>query len=137
MFITPYTDCKLTVTRLVAFEQLRSLSVSMSQSHGDVTQTPEPKSSSGFASVFKSLTGGGKSSKHNAALTGSGRRPSSTGPPAVVGEPLDLERWCQQLKPGNAIRDRVAAAEALKYEVQDQLLEGVCHCVAQILLTQY
>lgn len=135
MFVTPYSNDKLTRQLAEPPYELRDLGDFMSPSHGDVAQTPESKSSSGFASVFKSLTGGGKSTKHNAAVVGSGQRASNAGLPVVDDEPLDFERFCTQLKPGNSLRDRVDAAEALKFAVQDHPLEGVgrlCHAIISL-----
>ncbi|KAK2628641.1 hypothetical protein QTJ16_001744 [Diplocarpon rosae] len=107
------------------------LLVSMSPTSGDVAQTPEPKSSSGFASVFKSLTGGNRSTKNPilgspASLNGTSSlqptiRPQST----THGGPPDYEHLYDKLKPGNTLADRLVAAEALRRAVQDYPLSGV------------
>lgn len=104
--------------------------VSMSPNSGDVAQTPESKSSSssGLASsLFKSLTGGGKG-KAVQSPSPTGPRPNGTSSEQVAEEysgPPNLEKYYCQLKPGNPLPDRVSAAEALKYSVQDYPLEGV------------
>lgn len=95
----------------------------------DVAQTtsPEPKSSSGLASsLFKSLTGGGKSKPTQAPPT-TGQKSNGTSSERTTEDsgPPDLEKFYEQLKAGNPLSDRVSAAEALKYAVQDYPLEGV------------
>ena len=101
---------------------------SMSPSSGEVAQTPEPKSSSGLASVFKSLTGN-KSSKslnvQSSASIAQKLNATAIGPAAVHGGPPDFEHFHQLLKSGNNISDRISAAEALRYAVQDYPIDGV------------
>ncbi|RDL35143.1 Tuberin [Venustampulla echinocandica] len=101
---------------------------SMSPSSGDVAQTPEPKSTGGLASVFKVLTGNRSSRSPNAQspasiaqqLTGvSGL--SST----IYGGPANLEQLYDQLKAGNPLPRRIAAAEAIRHAVQDYPLKGI------------
>lgn len=99
----------------------------MSPSAGENAQTPDPKATSGLASVFKSLTGSKSSKtvvqtplpvvqKHNV---------SNGNPSALHGGAPDFEHFHKQLKPGNSLPDRISAAEALRYAVQDYPLEGV------------
>lgn len=95
----------------------------------DVAQTTslEPKSSSGLASsLFKSLTGGGKSKAVQSPPTTGPKSNGTSSEQAIEdsGAP-DLEKFYEQLKPDNSLPDRVSAAEALKYAVQDYPLEGV------------
>jgi hypothetical protein len=101
---------------------------SMSPSSGDVAQTPEPKSTSGLASVFKSLTGS-KSSKNPSAQSpasiAQNLNTSNTLKNAIYGGPPDYEQLFEQLKLGNALPDRLAAAESLRHAVQDYPLSGV------------
>lgn len=101
---------------------------SMSPSAGEVAQTPEPKSSSAF-SIFKSLTGG-KSSKSPSAqspaplprhLNGANTLQSA----AIYGGPPNYEKLYAQLRIGNALADRIAAADALRHAVHDYPLSGV------------
>ncbi|CAL3965991.1 unnamed protein product [Diplocarpon coronariae] len=103
----------------------------MSPAGGDVAQTPEPKSSSGFASVFKSLTGGSRSTKNpNISSPASFNGTSSLQPTiypqsTTYGGPPNYEHLYDKLKPGNALADRIVAAEALRRAVQDYPLSGV------------
>lgn len=104
--------------------------VSMSPASGDVAQTPEPKSTSGFASVLKSLTGSRPTRNPNpgspASQSGStSLRPSAYPQSATYGGPPDYEHLYDRLKPGNPLADRLAAAEALRHAVQDYPLSGV------------
>lgn len=102
----------------------------MSPPSGDVTQTPEPKSSSGLASVFKSLTGG-KSAKNSLpqspASSLSQVQINGTKIPhsAVYGGPRNFGTLFEQLKVGNSLPDRLAAADALRHGVEDYPLSGV------------
>jgi hypothetical protein len=102
--------------------------VSMSPSSGDVAQTPEPKSSSGLASVFKSLTGS-KSYKNppaqSPASIAHNLNTSNTLKNAIYGGPPNYEQLVEQLKVGNALPERLAAAESLRHAVQDYPLSGV------------
>lgn len=102
---------------------------SMSPS-GDVAQTPEPKSTSGLASVFKSLTGS-KSSKNPSAQSpasiAQNLSTANTLKNAIYGGPPNYEQLFEQLKVGNALSDRLAAAESLRHAVQDYPLSGVCY----------
>jgi hypothetical protein len=100
----------------------------MSPSSGDVAQTPEPKSSSGLASVFKSLTGSKSSKSPNAQLPASAAQQLSGASPlknAIYGGPPNHEQLYEQLKPGNLLSDRIVAAEALRHAVQDYSLSSV------------
>jgi hypothetical protein len=101
---------------------------SMSPSNGDVAQTPEPKSTSGLASVFKSLTGS-KSSKslnpQSPASIAQNLNPANTLKNAIYGGPPNYEQLFEQLKSGNPLPDRLAAAESLRHAVQDYPLSGV------------
>jgi hypothetical protein len=101
----------------------------MSPSSGDVAQTPEPKSTSGLASVFKSLTGSKSSRNPNPQSPASAAQNpngTNTAPAAVCGRPPNFEQLYGQLKSGNALADRISAAESLRHAVLDYPLEGVC-----------
>lgn len=103
---------------------------SMSPSSGDVAQTPEPKSTSGLASVFKSLTGSKSSKSPNAQSPASIPQhlgTANTLKNAIYGGPPDFEQLSEQLKVGNVLQDRLAAAESLRHAVQDYPLSGVCY----------
>src|ERR1700709_157567 len=92
---------------------------SMSPSSGDVAQTPEPKSSSGLASVFKSLTGN-KSKNPNPqspASVAQQLNSASTLKNAAYEGPPNYEHLHEQLKVGNVLADRLAAAESLRHAV--------------------
>ncbi|CZT10477.1 related to TUBERIN [Rhynchosporium agropyri] len=103
----------------------------MSPTTGDVVQTPEPKSTSGFASVFKSLTGNRSHKNPNPSAPIIQNGISAVAPTALYlqsttyGGPPDYERLYTQLKPGNAQAERLAAAEALRHAVQDYPLTSV------------
>jgi hypothetical protein len=91
---------------------------------GDVAHTPEPKS--GLASVFKTLTGSKASKSPNA------QSPPSTAPHGtttlknvIYGGPPDHEQLFEQLKVGNSLADRLAAAGSLRHAVQDYPLSSV------------
>src|SRR6187402_161642 len=105
-----------------------NLQVSMSPSAGDVAQTPEPKSTSGFASVFKSLTGS-RSTKnpipHSPPSVAQQLNGSNALQSVIYGGPPDYEQLYEQLKSGNTLADRLAAAETLRHAVQDYPLSGV------------
>ncbi|PVH85522.1 GTPase activating protein-like protein [Cadophora sp. DSE1049] len=102
----------------------------MSPAAGDVAQTPEPKSTSGFASVFKSLTGS-RSTKNPNPNSPSSLNGTNNLPPALYvqqatyGGPPDYEHLYAELKHGNPLAERLAAAEALRHAVQDYPLTGV------------
>ena len=101
----------------------------MSPPSGDVSHTPEPKSTGGLVGVFKSLTGGGRSSKSpNAQATAPPTQhvagASSVQSP-VYGGPPDYEQLYDQLKIGNPLPERIAAAEAICHAVRDYPLSGV------------
>ncbi len=103
---------------------------SMSPPAGEVSQTPESKTSSGFASVFKSLTGGKPSKSpvpHSPATVPqqSAIAGANVLPTAVYGGPPNYEQLYEQLKAGNPLADRVIAASALRYAVQDYPLSSV------------
>jgi len=101
---------------------------SMSPSAGVVAQTPEPKSSSAFANVFKSLTGNKLTkSPHSQSPVSLSQQfnGASNLQPTIYGGPPNYEQLYEQLKPGNAISDRIAAAESLRLAVQDYPLSGV------------
>jgi hypothetical protein len=101
--------------------------VSMSPAIGDVAQTPEPKSTSGFASVFKSLTGNKSSRSPNPESPGSIAHLNGANAlqPSIYGAPPNYEHLYEQLKPENSLADRVSAAESLRLAVQDYPLSGV------------
>ncbi|KAI9049172.1 hypothetical protein LZ554_007019 [Drepanopeziza brunnea f. sp. 'monogermtubi'] len=95
------------------------------------TNHSKPKSTSGFASVFKSLTSGRSTRNPNpsssaASLAGSASLQQIVYPQsATYGGPPDYEHLYDTLKPGNPLADRLAAAEALRHAVQDYPLSGV------------
>jgi hypothetical protein len=101
----------------------------MSPYPGDVVQTPEPKSTSGLASVFKSLTGNKLSKSPNTQspilivqqLSTAGALKNT-----IYGGPSNYEQLLEQLKVGNALPDRLAAADSLRLAVQDYPLSSVC-----------
>ena len=102
----------------------RETRVSMSPSVGDVAQIPEPKSKTGFASVFKSLTGNKSSPSPNPqspAQLNSGNALQ----PMVYGGPPNYEQLYGQIKAGNPLADRLSAAASLRHAVQDYPLSGV------------
>lgn len=113
----------------------RSSNESMSPS-SDVPQTPEVKSTSGIASVFKTLTGGRIRSpapptvsstavpSHNVQVAQRLRDGTSL-TREIYGGPADYDRLYQQLRSGKSLADRLAAAEALRHAVQDYPLHGV------------
>ena len=100
---------------------------SMSPNSGDVTQTPEPKSSGGLASVFKSFAGGKSKATTLQSPPPNTYKSNGTSSAQALGHsgPPNLDKFYQQLRAENPIADRVSAAEALKYAVQDYPLEGV------------
>ena len=105
--------------------------VSMSPPSADAAQTPEPKSTGGLASVFKSLTGGRSASTrsphpHSSASPQS-PLPHSSGvvTNAIYGGPSNFEKLHEQLKAENYLPDRIAAAVSLRYVVQDYPISGV------------
>ena len=100
----------------------------MSPSSGDVAKTPEPKSTGGLVNVFKSLTGNksAKSSSHQSpASTPQQLSTAHTLKNAIYGGPPNYEQRFEQLKVGNPLPDRLAAAESLRHAVQDYPLSGV------------
>ncbi|KAE8447394.1 hypothetical protein EG329_010808 [Mollisiaceae sp. DMI_Dod_QoI] len=101
---------------------------SMSPSAGDVTQTPDSKPSGGFASVFKNLTGGRSSKSPNPQSPASIAQHLNGGSalqPTIYGGPPNYEQLYAQLKVGNPLSERIAAAESLRHAVQDYPLSGV------------
>jgi hypothetical protein len=100
----------------------------MSPPAGDVAQTPEPKTSSGFASVFKNLTGGRSSkSPHAQSPPPSAQQHNATSAPlpSIYGGPPNFEQLYEQLKAGNSLADRTSAAQALRIAVQDYPITSV------------
>jgi len=110
----------------------------MPPSSGDVAQTPEPRSTGGLASVFKSLTGN-RSSK--ASLPNAHSHPSATTASlqiaqqlnisnssrgGVYGGPLEFEHLYGQLKAGKSFAERRSAADTLRLALADYSLSGVC-----------
>lgn len=101
---------------------------SMSPPAGDVAQTPEPKTSSGFVSVFKNLTGGRSSRSLNAQSpppNAQQHNVTSAPQPAIYGGPPNFEQLYEQLKAGNSLADRASAAQALRIAVQDYPITSV------------
>lgn len=100
----------------------------MSPSAGEVSQTPDSKPSSGFASVFKNLTGTRPSKSPNPQSPVATTQQVNDGgslQPASYGGPPNYEDLYAQLKEGNPLQDRIAAAEALRHAVADYPLSGV------------
>ncbi len=113
---------------------------------GDVAQTPEPRSTGGLASVFKSLTGN-RSSKaplpnahsHTSATAASlqiAQQFSSPSRGGVYGGPLEFEHLYGQLKSGKSFAERRSAADTLRLALADYSLSGVClvKCVSHNML---
>ncbi|KAH8683368.1 hypothetical protein BGZ60DRAFT_368717 [Tricladium varicosporioides] len=103
--------------------------VSMSPSSGDVAQTPEPKSTGGLASVFKSLTGNKSTrsppqvqspSSIAQQLNGAGSLRTT-----IYGGPPNYEQWFEQLKIGHPLSERITAAESIRRAIHDYPLSGV------------
>jgi hypothetical protein len=95
---------------------------------GDVTQTPESKSKSGLASVFKSLTGGKPSKSPNTQSPASipqSLNETSALRNAIYGGPPNHEQLFEQLKAANPLPERLAAAGSLRHAVQDYPLSSV------------
>lgn len=110
----------------------------MPSSSGDVAQTPEPRSTGGLASVFKSLTGN-RSSKasiptahpHPSATAASLQLAqqfniSNTSRGGVYGGPLEFEHLYGQLKTEKSFAERRSAADTLRLALADYSLSGVC-----------
>ena len=101
---------------------------SMSPAVGDGAQTLESKSTSGFASVFKSLTGNKSSRIPNPQSPASiAPHPNGAHPlqPSIYGGPPNYEHLYEQLKPEKPLADRISAAESLRLAVQDYALSDV------------
>jgi len=98
---------------------------SMSPTAGDAAQSSESKSTSGFASVFKSLTGNKASRSANPQSPAT--IPHANGPHtlSVYGGPPNYEDLFEQLKPEKPLADRISAAESLRLAVQDYPLSSV------------
>lgn len=95
---------------------------------GDAAQTPEPRSSSGIASVFKSLTGGKitKSPSTQSPATGPLQLDNGSIPQKLShGGILSHEPTLEQLQAGHSLADRIRAAEHLRRAVIDFPLENV------------
>ncbi|TGO11470.1 hypothetical protein BTUL_0109g00370 [Botrytis tulipae] len=95
---------------------------------GDAAQTPEPRSSSGIASVFKSLTGGKitKSPSTQSPATGPLQLDNGSIPQKLShGGLLNHEPTLEQLQAGHSLADRIRAAEHLRRAVMDFPLENV------------
>jgi hypothetical protein len=95
---------------------------------GDLSGTPGAKSTSGLASVFKSLTGSKPLKGLNAqspASTAQQLNGTSTLKNSIYGGPPNHEQLFEQLKIGNSLADRLAAAESLRHAVQDYPLTSV------------
>lgn len=97
----------------------------MSPSSGDVIQTPEPKSSSGLANVFKSLTGNKLKNPQSPVSIAQHLNSANTLKHAAYEGPPNYEQLHEQLKAGNSLADRLAAAESLRHAVQDYPLSEV------------
>jgi hypothetical protein len=107
--------------------------VSMSPAVGDVAQTPEPKSTNNFTSILKSLTGNKSSRSPNPQSPASIAQHISGAnalQPASYGGPPNYEHLYEQLKAGNPLADRIAAAESLRVAVQDYPLSDVCYVLS-------
>jgi len=107
----------------------RPLRVSMSPSSGEVTQTPDTKSTNGLVNVFKSLTGNKSTRSPHPQSPASALAPqlttANTLKKAIYGGPPNYEQLQEQLKEGNPIPQRLAAAESLRHAVQDYPISGV------------
>ncbi|KAL3425673.1 Tuberous sclerosis 2-like protein [Phlyctema vagabunda] len=108
------------------------LGTSMSPASADVSQTPEPKSTSGLASVFKSLTGSrsaksssNQSSAPNANAQLAQQLHPNAGKNAIYGGPPNYKQLYEQLRGADSIADRISAAEALRHVVAEYPLAGV------------
>jgi len=104
----------------------------MSPPSGEVAHTPEPKSTSGLAGVFKSLTGNKSRSPHPQSPASSlapQLSSSNTLKKAIYGGPPNYENLHEQLKVGNSLSDRLAAASSLRHVVQDYPISGVSDAV--------
>jgi len=103
--------------------------VSMSPSSGEVTQTPEPKSTNGLVNVFKSLTGNKSTRSPHPQSPASTVAPqlttANTLKKAIYGGPPNYEQLQEDLKEGNPLPERLAAAESLRHAVQDYPISGV------------
>jgi len=110
----------------------------MPPSSGDVAQTPEPKSTGGLASVFKSLTGS-RSNKSLFVATNSHPPTAAANlqlaqqlsnatavKGGIYGGPHDYEYLYGQLKAGKSLAERRAAADSLRLALADYPLSGVC-----------
>jgi hypothetical protein len=101
----------------------------MSPAVGDVAQTPEPKSASGFASVFKQAFTGNKSSRSPNPQSPASIAQHLSGANAlqlaIYGGPPNYEHLYEQLKAENPLAYRISAAESLRLAVQDYPLSGV------------
>ena len=92
-----------------------------------MSQTPEKSTTSGFASVFKSLTGTKSSRSPNLQLHPAPQLDgANTLQPSIYGGPPDYEHLYTQLRVENPLADRISAAESLRLAVQDYPLTGVC-----------
>ncbi|KAN0103023.1 protein of unknown function (DUF3384) domain containing protein [Hyaloscypha variabilis] len=97
----------------------------MSPAAGDAAQSPESKSTSGFASVFKSLTGNKSSRSTNPQSPAAIPHPNGPHTLSMYGGPPNYEHLFEQLKPEKPLAERVSAAESLRLAVQDYPLSGV------------
>ncbi|APA07832.1 hypothetical protein sscle_03g026020 [Sclerotinia sclerotiorum 1980 UF-70] len=95
---------------------------------GDAAQTPEPRSSSGIASVFKSLTGGKitKSPSTQSPATGPLQLDNGSIPQKLShGSTPNHEPTLEQLQAGHSLADRIRAAEYLRRAVIDYPMENI------------
>ncbi|RAL67519.1 hypothetical protein DID88_008274 [Monilinia fructigena] len=93
---------------------------------GDAAQMPEPRSSSGIASVFKSLTGGKitKSPSTQSPATGPLQFDNGSIPQKLShGGAFNHEPSLEQLQAGHSLSDRISAAEYLRRAVIDYPVE--------------
>ncbi len=95
---------------------------------GDVTQTPESKSTGGLVSVFKSLTGN-KSVKSPSLRTQASiaqqLNNAQTSKNTIHDSPSHYDALCNQLKAENPLAERLVAVEALKGAILEYPLSGV------------
>ncbi|KAI9839019.1 MAG: Tuberous sclerosis 2-like protein [Thelocarpon superellum] len=105
----------------------------------DEAQTADPKASSGIAGVLKHLTRGTRApaavSSPNIALaptanlllgrTLSKAAVSAAGPYGAVPANLDVDQHYEQIRPGQPLPQRIAAAEALRHVVEDISLTSI------------
>lgn len=99
---------------------------------GDVAQTPESRTTGGFANVLRNLTGSRltrtplpATQPHPSPAVASLQIAQELNTP-VYGGPLEYQHLYGQLKNGKTLADRRSAADTLRLALGDYSLEGVC-----------